>query len=77
MIMMIIIKLENTPTFRAHISYKLLIILSEYLIVFVFMCCKYVLNMGHAVTQLVASPHYKPEDRGFDPRWYHWHFSLT
>ena len=46
MIMMITIKLEKTPTFRAHISYKLFIILSQYLIVFVFIYCKYVLKYG-------------------------------
>jgi len=45
-ISMITIKLENTPTFRAHISYKLLIMFSQYLIVFVFICGKYVLKYG-------------------------------
>jgi len=46
MIMMITIKLPNTPNFRAHISHKLFIIFSQYLIVFVFICRKYVLNCG-------------------------------
>jgi hypothetical protein len=31
----------------------------------------------HAVAQLVESPRYKPEGRGFDSRWCHWNFSLT
>jgi len=48
MIMMITMKLENTPTFRAHISYTLFIIFSQYsyMIVFVFICCNYVLKYG-------------------------------
>ena len=44
--MLITIKLENTPTFRAHISYKLFIIFSQYVIVFVLICCKCVLKYG-------------------------------
>jgi len=32
---------------------------------------------GHAVGQLVAALRYKPEGRGFDPRWCQWNFSLT
>jgi hypothetical protein len=32
---------------------------------------------GHAVTQLVEALRYKLECRRFDPRWYHWNFSLT
>jgi len=28
-------------------------------------------------TRLVEALRYKPEVRGFDPRWYHWKFSLT
>jgi hypothetical protein len=32
---------------------------------------------GHAVAQLVEALRYKPEGRGFDPRWYGWKFSLT
>ena len=31
----------------------------------------------HAVTQLVETLRYKPEDRGFDSRWCRWNFSLT
>ena len=31
----------------------------------------------HAVAQLVKALHYKPEGRGFDSRWCHFHFSLT
>jgi hypothetical protein len=30
----------------------------------------------HAVPQLVEALRNKPEGRGFDPRWYHWNFSL-
>ena len=33
--------------------------------------------MGYAVAQLVEALRYKPEGRGFDPRWCHWNFSLT
>jgi len=29
------------------------------------------------VAQLVETLRYKPEGRGFDSRWCHWHFSLT
>jgi hypothetical protein len=29
------------------------------------------------VAQLVEALRYKPEDRGFDSRWYHWNFSLA
>jgi hypothetical protein len=29
------------------------------------------------VVQLVEALRYKPEDCGFDSRWYHWNFSLT
>jgi hypothetical protein len=29
------------------------------------------------VVQSVEALHYKPEGRGFDPRWCHWNFSLT
>ena len=32
---------------------------------------------GHAVAQLVEALRYKLEDRGFDPGWSHWNFSLT
>jgi hypothetical protein len=31
----------------------------------------------HAVAELVEALRYKPEGRGFDSRWSHWHFSLT
>ena len=34
-------------------------------------------SWGNAVAQLVKSPHYKLEGRGFDSRWFHWNFSLT
>jgi hypothetical protein len=34
-------------------------------------------KVGHTVAQLVEALRYKPEGRGFDSRWYHWHFSLT
>ena len=30
---------------------------------------------GHAVAQLVEALRYKPEGRGFDPRWCHSNFS--
>jgi hypothetical protein len=33
-------------------------------------------KVGHAVAQLFEALRYKPEGRGFDSRWYHWHFSL-
>jgi hypothetical protein len=39
-------KLKNTPTFRAYLSCKLLIIFSQYLTLFVFICCKYVSKYG-------------------------------
>jgi hypothetical protein len=29
------------------------------------------------LAQLVEALHYKPEGRGFDPRWCHWNFSFT
>ena len=29
------------------------------------------------MAQLVEALRYKPEVRGFDSRWCHWHFSLT
>jgi hypothetical protein len=29
--------------------------------------------VGHAVAQLVEALRYKPEGRGFDSRWFHWH----
>ena len=29
------------------------------------------------MVHLVEALRYKPEDRGFDPRWGHWNFSLT
>jgi hypothetical protein len=29
------------------------------------------------VVQLVEALRYKPEDRGFDSRWFYWNFSLT
>jgi hypothetical protein len=29
------------------------------------------------VVQLVEALRYKPEDRGFDSRWFHWNFSRT
>jgi hypothetical protein len=32
---------------------------------------------GHTVAQLVEALRYKPEGRGFVPRWSHWNFSLT
>ena len=32
---------------------------------------------GHEVAQLVETPGYKPEGRGFDSRWCHWNFSVT
>jgi hypothetical protein len=32
------------------------------------------LNLGHAVTQLVEVLRYKPEGRVFDSRWCHWIF---
>jgi hypothetical protein len=32
--------------------------------------------LGHAVAQLVEALRYKPEDRGFDSRLFHWNFSL-
>jgi len=32
---------------------------------------------GHAISQLFEALRYKPEGRGFDPRWAHWNFSLT
>jgi hypothetical protein len=31
----------------------------------------------YMVAQLVEALRYKPEDRGFDSRWYHWNFLLT
>jgi hypothetical protein len=31
----------------------------------------------YAVAQLVEALRYKPERRGFDPRWSHWDFSVT
>jgi hypothetical protein len=34
-------------------------------------------DLGHAVAQLVEALRFKPEGRGFDPRWFHWKFSLT
>jgi hypothetical protein len=30
----------------------------------------------HAVAQLVEALRYKPEDQGFNSRWFHWNFSL-
>jgi hypothetical protein len=42
---------------------------------------KYNLFIGcegrHAVTQLVEALRHKPQDRGFDSRWFHRNFSLT
>jgi len=35
------------------------------------------LDLGHAVAQLVEALRYKPEGRGFDSRWCHWNFSST
>jgi hypothetical protein len=35
------------------------------------------LQMGHAVAQLVEALHYTSEGRGFNSRWCHWNFSLT
>ena len=32
---------------------------------------------GHAVAHLFEALRYKPEGRGFDPRWCLWNFSLT
>jgi hypothetical protein len=32
-----------------------------------------VIHLGHAVAQLVEALRYKPEGRGFDSRWCHWH----
>jgi len=37
----------------------------------------FLVNLGHAVAQLVEALSYKPEGRGFDSRWCHWNFSLT
>jgi len=34
-------------------------------------------HLGHVVAQLVEALRYKPENRGFDSRWYQWTFSLT
>jgi len=34
-------------------------------------------HCGTPWTQLVEALRYKPEDRGFDPRWCHWNSSLT
>ena len=34
-------------------------------------------TIRHAEAQLVEALRYTPEGRGFDPRWYHWNFSLT
>jgi hypothetical protein len=31
----------------------------------------------YAVAQLVEELRYKPEGRGFDPRWSNWNFSMT
>ena len=31
----------------------------------------------HAVAQLVEALRYKPEGRGFDPRWCHWNIDNT
>ena len=33
--------------------------------------------LRYAVTQLVEALRYKPEDRGFDSRWWLWNFPLT
>ena len=38
---------------------------------------KLIINMGHAVAQLVEALRYKPEGRGFDFRSCHWNYSLT
>jgi len=32
--------------------------------------------LGYAGVQLVEALCYKPEGRGFDPRWCHWDFSM-
>ena len=37
----------------------------------------YIIDVGHAVAQLVEVLRYKPEGRGFDFRWCHLNFSLT
>jgi hypothetical protein len=34
-------------------------------------------ELAHAVAQLVEALRYKPEGRGFDPRWCRGNFSLT
>ena len=31
------------------------------------------IHVGYAVAQLVEALRYKPEGRGFDSRWCHWH----
>jgi hypothetical protein len=36
----------------------------------------YIYVLWHMVVQLAEALRYKPEGRGFDPRWRHWHFSL-
>ena len=35
-----------------------------------------VIFLEHAVAQLVEALRYKSEGCGFDPRWYHWNFSV-
>jgi hypothetical protein len=37
----------------------------------------YIANVGYAVAQLVEALRYKPQGRGLDSQWCHWHFSLT
>jgi hypothetical protein len=36
----------------------------------------YIKTGGYAVAQLVEALRYKPEGRGFDPRWCDWNISL-
>ena len=38
---------------------------------------RYVIHMGHVVSQLVEALRYKSECRRFDSRWCHWNFSLA
>jgi hypothetical protein len=35
--------------------------------------CRPIRYCGHALAQLVEALRYKPEGRGFDFQWYHWH----
>jgi hypothetical protein len=34
----------------------------------------FIIDMGHAMAQLVEALRYKPESRGFNSRWSHWTF---